>query len=294
MVNSKGFGDKNGSKFHVPGSKLKAGASSCRKTQSRTQNPKPKTRNSDRGRSGLPAFPHSRVPAHAKRVQSLFSRSGLPAFQPSRLPAAGSSPLIVAIDGPSGVGKSTVAKRLGVRLGLPYLDTGKMYRAFGLHCRRMGADLNNAAVVKSLLNGFKLPDLADPALLTEAAGEAASLVSQIPEVRARMVALQRAEGLRTGCVVEGRDATTKIFPDAAHKFFLFADERVRIRRRWRQVGGDWAAIARQVVERDRRDRSRKASPLTLASDAIPMDTTAMGVSDVVDLMAWLVRAGSVQ
>jgi CMP/dCMP kinase len=189
------------------------------------------------------------------------------------------------------VGKSTVARKLGQRLGLPYLDTGKMYRAFGLHCRGKGADLKSPAAVISLLKGFTLPDLADPALLAESAGEAASLVSQIPEVRERMVALQRAEGRRAGCVVEGRDATTKIFPGAAHKFFLFADERVRIRRRWLQVGGDWAAVARQVTERDVRDRTRKASPLALAPDAVPVDTTALGVDEVVDLMARLCGQG---
>jgi len=215
----------------------------------------------------------------------------LPAFSPPGLHAAGSPARVIAIDGPSGVGKSTVARMLGERLGLPYLDTGKMYRAFGLHCRRKGADLKSRTAVRSLLKGFKLPDLADPALLAESAGEAASMVSQILEVRKCMVALQRAEGLRTGCVVEGRDATTQIFPDAAHKFFLFADERVRIRRRWHQVGGDWAAVARQVMERDIRDRTRKASPLVLAPDAVPVDTTALGVGDVVDLMARLCEQG---
>jgi len=200
-------------------------------------------------------------------------------------------PRIVAIDGPSGVGKSTVARRLGKRLGLPYLDTGKMYRAFGLHCRARGVNLNDARSVTACLRGFELSRLADPALLGEQAGEAASIVSQIPKVREHMVALQRAMGLRTGCVVEGRDATTRIFPDAARKFFLFADERVRVWRRWKETGEDWAETARRVADRDRRDRKRAASPLTLAPDAVPVDTTTLSAAQVADLLAVLCEEG---
>ena len=221
--------------------------------------------------SGRPALPPSGVPT--------VRRSGCPAAGVAR---------IVAIDGPSGVGKSTVALKLGERLGIPYLDTGKMYRAFGLHCRRKGIDLRDESQVIARLREFTFESWqGNPELLSEAAGEGASIVSQVPKVRERMVALQRALGLKTGVVVEGRDATTKIFPDAPHKFFLFADEKVRIWRRYRQVGGDWAQIARNVAERDRRDRERAASPLTLAPDAVPVDTTAMTADDVVDLLEFL-------
>jgi cytidylate kinase len=166
-----------------------------------------------------------------------------------------------------------------------------MYRAFGLHCRAAGIDLLDACAVAARLRGFELPDLGDPALLSESAGEAASIVSQIPKVRKRMVALQRAMGLRTGGVVEGRDATTRIFPDATRKFFLFAEERVRIWRRWREVRGDWVETARQVAKRDKRDRERAASPLILTADAVPVDTTALNADQVVDLLAFLCGEG---
>jgi cytidylate kinase len=152
-------------------------------------------------------------------------------------------------------------------------------------------DLSDARSVTACLRGFQLPRLEDPVLLTEGAGEAASIVSQIPKVREHMVALQRAMGLRAGCVVEGRDATTRIFPDADHKFFLFADERVRVWRRWREVGGDWDETAVKVAVRDRRDRKRAASPLTLAPDAVPVDTTALNAGRVADLLAALCGEG---
>jgi len=197
--------------------------------------------------------------------------------------------LIVAIDGPSGTGKSTVAKKLAERLGLPYLDTGKMYRAFGLFCARRGTDIADPAAVAAALEAFDFGAWAGrPELLSEEAGTAASRVAKIKAVRRRMVSIQRRLGLEGGGVVEGRDAGTRIFPETPHKFFLTADEAVRAERRWKQIGGDRDAVARQVAERDRQDRERAESPLVQAPDAVLVDTTGLTVEEVVDRLASLV------
>ena len=159
------------------------------------------------------------------------------------------TPLIVAIDGPAGGGKSTAARRLAERLGVPYLDTGAMYRAVAVAVLDHGADpKDREAVVKvaktidvSLVSredgsfGVQLRgEDVEPRLRTPRVGEAASLVSTYPEVRQRMVALQRATGRRIGAVLEGRDIGTKVFPDTPHKFFVTARPEVRAERRYQQ------------------------------------------------------------
>jgi cytidylate kinase len=204
---------------------------------------------------------------------------------------SGNRLLIVAIDGPSGTGKSTVARKLAERLNLPYLDTGKMYRAFGLFCARRGTDIADPAAVEAALEAFDFAEWRGrPELLSEEAGAAASRVATIKAVRQRMVSIQRRLGLEGGGVVEGRDAGTVIFPEAPHKFYLTADEAVRVDRRWKQVGGDRAAVARQVAERDRQDRERAESPLIQAPDAVCVDTTGLSVEEVVERLVSLVRS----
>ncbi len=198
--------------------------------------------------------------------------------------------LIVAIDGPSGTGKSTVAKKLAERLGLPYLDTGKMYRAFGLFCAQRGADTGDAPAVAAALEAFDFSAWAGrPELLSEEAGAAASRVAKLAPVRRRMVEIQRRLGTEGGGVVEGRDAGTHIFPKTPHKFFLTADEEVRVERRWKQIGGDRDAVARAVAERDQQDRERAESPLVQAPDAVLVDTTDLSIDGVVERLVALIR-----
>lgn len=178
----------------------------------------------------------------------------------------------VAIDGPAAAGKGTIARALAARFGLAHLDTGLLYRAVGAK----GGDPVAAA------QGLSAQDLARDDLRSLEAGQAASRVAVIPEVRAALTAFQRrfarAEG---GAVLDGRDIGTVICPEAEVKLFVTASPEVRAHRRWLEVGGDEARVLAEVIERDRRDMERATAPLKPAPDAVVLDTSVMTIEEAV-------------
>ena len=190
----------------------------------------------------------------------------------------------IAIDGPSGAGKSTLARALAARLGLPYVDTGAMYRAVAWAALRAGAARPEQVV--RLLEDTRLEMVTDPhgfrvrvdgedvtdRLRTPEVGRRASEIAQLPQVRRWLVREQR-HAARHGGVLEGRDIGTVVLPDADLKLFVTAPEKVRLARRAAQLGGaPQETVLADVRERDRRDRQRQASPLRPAADAVVVDT----------------------
>ncbi len=210
-------------------------------------------------------------------------------------------PIIVAIDGPAGAGKSTVAKRLAKKLGYTYMDTGAMYRAFALKAACDGIDLEKEAALRAALARTNIElheDAGGPRVILDGrdvAGEirtpelsqAASKVSALKPVRERMVELQRAMGARGGIVAEGRDIGTVVFPGAEVKVFLTAGSDERARRRFAELKGNGKGVTleetvAEMEQRDRRDREREHAPLRQADDAIAIDSTGMTVDEVVE------------
>jgi cytidylate kinase len=213
-----------------------------------------------------------------------------------------SAPLIVAIDGPSGAGKSTVARALARRLGVPYIDTGAMYRAVGLAAREAGIRLpmTDPERVVALAEAGRIdlePREEGPRVrwngkdVSEAIREPeislyASAVSAISGVRRRLVAEQQRLGRERGGVLEGRDVGTRVFPETPHKFFLTASPAVRAERRMRELAarGDprpYAEVLEEMNRRDRDDSTRADSPLTLDDRYTVVDSTGREVSEVV-------------
>jgi cytidylate kinase len=209
---------------------------------------------------------------------------------------------IVAIDGPVGAGKSTVARELARALGFSYLNTGAMYRAVAVAARAAGVDPDSAEIdeqLRVILDTISIAfdgervilagrDVSDVIIEPEI-GDLASRFSALPMVREKMRDLQRAAGAGGGVVMEGRDIGTVIFPDAEVKFFLVADAGVRVARRYAElakkgVATTIAEVAAQLAERDRRDSGRTLAPLKPAADAIVIDSTARDVAAVVDEM----------
>lgn len=212
----------------------------------------------------------------------------------------------VAVDGPAGAGKSTIARAVAKLLNLIYVDTGAMYRTMALYMLRSGVDPADAkAVIEKcaqaditiryesgeqvvFLNGANV----NPYLRTEEVGNATSVISVIPEVRKKMVELQHNLAATNDCIMDGRDIGTCVLPDAQLKIYLTADSAVRAKRRYDELMAkgeycDLEKIQADIEERDYRDMHRETSPLRQAEDAVLVDTSLMSVQEVIDCLVQL-------
>jgi cytidylate kinase len=220
-----------------------------------------------------------------------------------------SSPLVVAIDGTSGSGKSSTSRGVADRLGLRYLDTGAMFRAMTWWLLQQGVDVHDPAAVAARCGEPRIVSGTDPlgptitvdgtdvavAIRQDEVNAAVSPVSAVPEVRARLLALQREviarEATRGGIVVEGRDIGSVVVPDAPVKLYLSADPAARaVRRAAEQGGTDVAATQESLLARDRIDSGRATAPLTMADGAVHLDTTPYTLEEVIAQVVALVEA----
>lgn len=186
----------------------------------------------------------------------------------------------VAIDGPAAAGKGTIGRAVAARFGFAHLDTGALYRAVGV----LGGDPIAAA------RGLTPADMQRDDLRSLEAGQAASRVAVIPEVRAALLAFQRDFARREGgAVLDGRDIGTVIAPEAEVKLYVTASAEVRAHRRWLETGGDEAEVLAQVRERDARDMGRADAPLRPADDAVVIDTSDLAIDEAVAVALALVE-----
>ena len=206
----------------------------------------------------------------------------------------------IAIDGPAGAGKSTIARRVAKSRGAIYVDTGAMYRAMAYFLLREGVDPEDTAAIGEkcqeaeitiryengeqivLLNGENV----NAFLRTEEVGETASVISPIPEVRKNMVALQKELAAHSDCIMDGRDIGTCVLPDARLKIYLTASSEVRAKRRYDELAAkgeetDLAQIEEDIRKRDEQDMNRKIAPLKQAEDAVLVDSSHMTIDEVV-------------
>jgi len=188
--------------------------------------------------------------------------------------------VIIAVDGPAAAGKGTLARRLAAHLGLPYLDTGLLYRAVGRRVLDAGADPADPAAAEAAALALRPEDTARGDLRGPAQDQAASKVAAIPGVRAALLEFQRRFGAARGAVLDGRDIGTVVFPDATVKLFVTASPDARARRRHLEMQGrgqeaSLPEVLAEMAARDARDAGRDAAPLAAAADAVLLDTTAL-------------------
>jgi CMP/dCMP kinase len=213
---------------------------------------------------------------------------------------------VVALDGPSGTGKSTVARRLAAQLGARYLDTGAMYRAATVAVLRDGTDLANPVGITGVIETAHIEISTDPEkpsvtldgspvdeeIRSPETTAAVSAVSAVPAVRALLVAAQRELIEDGGIVVEGRDIGSVVWPTARPKVYLTASPAARARRRAGELGGDVDTVAADIARRDDLDSTRAASPLIRAVDAVELDTTDLDIDQVVTRLVQLAGASA--
>lgn len=215
----------------------------------------------------------------------------------------------IAIDGPAGAGKSTIAKKIAGKLGFIYVDTGAMYRAIGLYLLRAGVPYDDAQAVEDaireiqisiayqngeqqvLLNGENV----SAQIRTEEVGNMASKTSQYPAVRVKLLELQRQLAASADVLMDGRDIGTCILPDADLKIYLTADPRVRAKRRYLEltekgISCNIEEIEKDIIERDLRDTTREVAPLKKAEDAVEVDTSHLTIEEVVDTITAMVQS----
>ncbi|WP_421991932.1 (d)CMP kinase [Roseococcus sp.] len=189
-------------------------------------------------------------------------------------------PLVIAVDGPAAAGKGTLARRLAAHLGLPYLDTGLLYRATGRRVLDAGGDPADPAAAQQAARGLTPADFTRADLRDAAADAAASKVAAIPAVRAALLDFQRNFGAAHGAVLDGRDIGTVVFPEAPVKLFVTASPEERARRRHAELAARGASpgldeVAAEMAARDARDAARDVAPLVPAGDAVQLDTTGL-------------------
>jgi len=216
--------------------------------------------------------------------------------------------VVVAIDGPSGAGKSSITKMLARRLGYLHIDTGAMFRAVALMAQRAGLSCEDDAGLAELCRGLRITfqreaencrvlvngEDVSAAIRSEEVGLLTSCVSARKPVRDALLAMQRAMGEAGGVILEGRDIGTVVFPDAEVKFFLFASAEERGRRRYLELAARGERVTLEetiakVVCRDRQDEGREHAPLRQAADAVPVDSTALSIEEVLELMESTVK-----
>lgn len=213
----------------------------------------------------------------------------------------------IAIDGPAGAGKSTIAKALAKKLNMIYVDTGAMYRAIGLHCMRKNIAGDNAEAVEAECENIRVSivyengeqvvclngENVNEQIRTAQAGAMASAVSVHKKVRAKMVELQKKIAADTSVVMDGRDIGTVVLPNAEVKIYLTASSSVRAKRRFDELiakgqACDLVTLQKEIEERDYRDMHREISPLKKAEDAVELDTSDMSIEEVVEKMMQIV------